>query len=334
MSKIFPKELVDALGLIHDISVGLVSEDVYLFRGTVEVNDFDEEVPIYGSAEVIDIFIKYPKLPRIHPGVFYDEEELPIIARIKNEDDVKQHDIVVVEVQGLRRTTEWKKYKVMDVLAKVVTNMEVYAEYKLAPDRAVRDFWITKDCISEDFDSLLSTNWDIINADYSFDTDVKHSGIRSIDGGATGALLQSKVSYNGLSFNVWILLEGTGYYITNFRYKDANNYYTLKCELAGTFLKYTLSKVVASVVTVLKTATTDVDATAWVNVAVESVYECNIDTVVNRIYFTDVTHTIQHIENTEASYPTGADEDNKFQIGVVDSHMDGEMVMCNLFHIE
>lgn len=334
MSKIFPKELVDALGLIHDISIGLVSEKVYLFRSSITRNAYDEEVADFSSSELIDAFIKYPKIPRIYPGAFYDEAELPIMARIKNADLVKQNDMILVKVQGLERLPEWKKYKIVDVLARVVTNMEVYAEYKLVPDRATRDFWVAEDCVGEDFDGDLTENWDIIESDYTLDTGIKHSGLRSIDGGITsGALFQSKLAYVGLKFNVWTLLSAGGYYISRFRKVDDLNYYELKCEVDGAFLKYYFNKIAGGVSTLITSATTSIDISVWINVLVETVFECNYNRVTNRVYFTDATHTEQFIVE-DSTNPIGAGVDGKFQIGVFDSHMDGQMVFCNLYHIE
>jgi len=161
MSKVFPEVVADALGLVHDITIDLVGEDTLLFRGTVTRNEFDEEAAVYDftAPETIKCHLKYSPLPQMFAGFLYDENDLPVEARIENKANVKQFDMLLVPLKGLDRSRlQWKKYTVIEVLAVIASNVEVYATYRLTPDRTAREIWIAVDWIDESFED---PEWEI-----------------------------------------------------------------------------------------------------------------------------------------------------------------------------
>jgi hypothetical protein len=130
------------------------------------------------------------------------------------------------------------------------------------------------------------------------------------------------------------LFSLTGIFITRFRIASTTNYYELICEKDGLFVKFTLKKIISGVGTIVATSTSTIVVSGWVNITVETVYECTTNKNVIRCYFSDATHTEQVVVE-DGIYPAGTAAGGKVQIGVTNgTHMDGESLFCNLFHIE
>lgn len=333
MSKVFPVELAQALSLVHDIIVGLVGEEVKLFRSTITRSSYDEEIASYGDIpETIGCYIKFEERPKVHPGVFYDEDMIPIIARIKNEDSVKQNDLIVMNMLNYTGIKEWKKYIVADVIAKVASHIEVYDTYKLVPDRKQRDIWITDGDIEDIVDNF--SNWEVVepHSDYELDTDILHSGTCSLKGNDLSIQLLNR--YKGIKFNFYTLLSDTGELIIYYKV-DADNFYKITITKEVTGIKYKFESVKDNVITILcETIDNSINNVSWLNIDMEKLYECNIDKVYLKISISDDDHTITY-NCYDENYPTGCTGLTFIHLQFNDEiRVDGLANYKNLYHIE
>jgi len=145
MSKLIPQQVVDVVKTFNDLAIGLVGIDCTLYIPTNLTAIESEDMYVCPTEDItyrrwndqlvwIEWFAK--DIVRLRKLGIFTENEIPILARFKNDPEVIMGSYIKVPIKYIPEKYNTDEFEVIDVIVNNTYDNEIYRWYKLAARRA------------------------------------------------------------------------------------------------------------------------------------------------------------------------------------------------------